>query len=80
MCKRLELPCAWSRGCRWLAQPLPLPCPPTMVLKDAVLDQLTIEAAFVGVVDFLGHQAKQQRTDLGAGLIHLNDQLARIGR
>src|SRR5437773_1116353 len=47
-----------------------------VIEEVAVLDKLRIESAIVGVIDLLGHQAVEYRTDLDARLIDLNGKFA----
>ena len=49
------------------------------ILEDAVLDQFSVKAAIVGVIDFLGHQAVEHGADFRAGFVNLDDDLARVG-
>ncbi len=51
-----------------------------VVHEGAVADQLGIEAAIVGVIDLLGHEAVEGGADLGDGLLRIDVELRRLLR
>ena len=50
-----------------------------VVMEDAVLNQLAVKAAIVGVIDLLGHQSVEGWADLDAGVLEINVQCAGVG-
>ena len=65
-----------SDGCR-RARSLhhrPVDRRPGVVQEGAVLDQFGVQAAIVGMVDFLGHQPVMKRADLPDGLVNVDNK------